>query len=272
MKKIFLFVKKTLWERYSQKKPMIPLWKEEYEEHKKNLEKLLSLLQELKITYEEIFTPKEFSDKKEHLLISAGGDGTFLYAASSIEKGSLLGYNTNPSSSYGHYSLLRADLPTKEQLSILEEIFLGKKKPHLLTRIGLLINQKPQKEWALNDFLICEKNPAQSSHYIISYHGKEEEQTSSGIWIATPTGYTGGFLSAGGKKKKPSWASFKVREASPLKNYSLLEGEILPSTSFFLLSYMQEGVIYIDGPKRKIPLTPLEKIELTLAPPLKAFL
>ena len=66
----------------------------------------------------------------------------------------------------------------------------------------------------LNDILICHHNPGAMSRYYLTVGRVREEQRSSGVWIATAAGSSGGLHSAGGKVLPRKIKNFNISRGS----------------------------------------------------------
>ena len=120
--------------------------------------------------------------------------------------------------------------------------------------------------YALNDFFIGRKTHI-SARYEISYDGRKERQSSSGIIVSTGTGSTGWLTSvrvgaaaiANGKTINPkevafprnaNYLNFAVREPFPSKTTgtTIVYGQIDAADPLNISSNMpEEGVIFSDG-------------------------
>lgn len=129
------------------------------------------------------------------LVLSVGGDGTFLTAARATRAAPILGVNSSPSTSVGHYC--GATLTTVR--AHVEAILTGTSPAHALARIAVQIDGAPLPSLALNDALFANTSPALSTRYALEVGGEVELQLSSGIWIATASGSTAAIRSAGGE-------------------------------------------------------------------------
>lgn len=122
-----------------------------------------------------------------------------------------------------------------------------------------------QRMLAVNDLFVGPKSHT-SARYLLSWSGRQETQSSSGIIISTGFGSTGWFqsilagaLSVAGSESHPlkdgfAWheerLQFTVREPFPSQTtgISLVFGAITPETPLRLESQMPEnGVIFSDG-------------------------
>lgn len=181
------------------------------------------------------------------LVISVGGDGTFLDASHFVQDVPLLGVNSSRSSSFGHFCLANEG----NLAQVLDEIE-GGREPCKLLRLELELNGDVLPELVLNEVLICHSNPAGTSRYFIEINGKREEQRSSGIWVGPPAGSTGAIRAAGGVILPiiDQQYQYIVREPCPRPNehWSLLKGLEQRDVTMTVTSQMRTGALYIDGP------------------------
>lgn len=194
------------------------------------------------------------------LVVTAGGDGTVFTANTLATTAPFLTVNSDPQGSLGHFTRARAeDVPrlldawASGRGSIQELPRLRCRTPTIDVRI-------------LNDALFTNANPAAMSRYVIDDGGRSERQRSSGVWVSTAAGSTGGIHSAG---MAPVHALapallFKVRE--PFHAFgpiSLLEGRQLPPRRLALTAAVPGMALYLDGPNITVPLAPGDTAEFT---------
>ena len=165
------------------------------------------------------------------LVITIGGDGTFIKAANLIENALILGINSNPNRSEGALTSMNM-----EEIDKLKEIFSGKFKIATRQRARIWLNGKTLNEHATNEVFIGSSSQFHSSLYKIKFKDSEEEHKSSGIIISTGTGSKAWYLSAGGKpfEKEEEKLAFIVREphfGERIFKPKILGGEI--KKSFF---------------------------------------
>ena len=167
-----------------------------HDEHYETLQELCKELDSRGIYYDQVARAdlKESVDDVD-LIISVGGDGTFLDASHAVHSKPLLGINSAQATSFGHFCLGNKD----NLKQILDDIESGMLQPHPLLRLELVLNGALVPELVLNEVLVCHSNPAGTSRYYIEIGSIAEEQRSSGIWIGTPSGSTGALKSAGGE-------------------------------------------------------------------------
>ena len=185
------------------------------------------------------------------LVITIGGDGTLLGASHYVRHGLLLGVNSAPGDSVGHFcSVTRADFATR-----LDALLTSHWQPVALTRLAVALDEQPLPELALNDVLLTHACPAATTRYLIKFGPREEEHRSSGIWVATAAGSTAGIRSAGGRvlPLRSERLQYLVRELyrevhrGRARDYQLVRGFIAPAESLTIASKMPDGWLYLDG-------------------------
>ncbi len=219
-----------------------------HDEHYETLELLQSELKRREIKFDSVARADlgESADTYD-LVISVGGDGTFLDASHAIKTAPLLGINSALSSSFGHFCLAnRLNIP-----QVLDDIVNDVIKPWPLLRLELVLNGTTLSEPVLNEVLVCHSAPAGTSRYFIEIDGVREEHRSSGLWVGTPSGSTGSLKSAGGAIMPITAQQYQyiVREAwtRPGQVYQLTSGILDRAQKMFLSSNMRTGALYIDG-------------------------
>ena len=130
------------------------------------------------------------------LVITVGGDGTFLATAQRVSDALMLGVNSAPATSVGHYCATQA----AGFGDYLEEVLRGHVEARDLERITCQVEQRTLPYHALNDILFAHRSPASSTRYLLELGGEAELQTSSGVWISTASGASGAMRSAGGER------------------------------------------------------------------------
>jgi NAD+ kinase len=219
-----------------------------HEEHYETLEALKADLEGRGVQYECVARAdlKEAVDDHD-LIISVGGDGTFLDASHAVHDVPLLGINSARSTSFGHFCLGNIDNLSE----VLDKIEAGDLEPWPLLRLELQVNGNTLPELVLNEVLVCHSNPAGTSRYFIEIEGVREEQRSSGVWIGTASGSTGSLKSAGGVIMPIISQQFQymVREpwTRPNQTYQLTGGVLERNVEIHMSSYMRTGALYIDG-------------------------
>ncbi len=224
--------------------------------HKRTCETVLRALQKHRIAPLVVSLNKPIQKVKTalaqaDLVITVGGDGTALGASHFVTDGLLLGVNSAPGDSVGHFcSVQRLNFAAR-----LNDVIRDAWLPTELTRLAVSLDDQLLPELALNDVLIAHDCPAATTRYLIQLDGYEEEHRSSGIWISTAAGSTAGIHSAGGRKMSlhSSRMQYLVRElyrevhGGLERSYRLQRGMIESDQTLTIASKMQEGWLYIDG-------------------------
>ena len=185
------------------------------------------------------------------LTITIGGDGTALGTSHYVTAGALLGVNSAPGDSVGHFcSVHQGNFAER-----FDALRAGEWQPVALTRLAVTLDEKPLPELALNDVLIAHDCPAATTRYLIRLGEHEEEHRSSGLWVSTAAGSTAGIRSAGGSKMplRSERLQYRVRElyreihGGQQRSYQLVHGMVEKDAAFVIASKMPEGWLYIDG-------------------------
>ncbi len=217
--------------------------------HFRSLKEIERILKLEGIAYQKANRGTKIDYARYDLVITVGGDGTLLEAAGQIKNQFILGVNSDP-----FWSVGRLCTATVDNFSvILKNIRHQKIKIQLFNRMRIQIgNQSGKIVDALNDILISHKNPAAMSRYSLTIGRIEEEQRSSGIWISTAAGSTGGIHSAGGKVLPITSQKFQYRPRElycgfPKTMYRLCGDIVLPKEIIKVTSLMKDGFIFVDG-------------------------
>jgi NAD+ kinase len=184
-------------------------------------------------------------------IVTVGGDGTVLGSSHYVRGGAMMGVNSAPKDSVGHFCFARRNDFNKK----LDDALDGRLRPQKLARLAVFLDGKQLPELALNDVLISHNCPAATTRYIIQIGSHSEEHRSSGIWISTSAGSTAGILSAGGRAmpKGSRRMQYLIRELyrEPGGDYKLTRGLLKENAEIEVASKMPEGELYIDGSRTK---------------------
>ncbi len=224
--------------------------------HQRTIEVVLKALQKRGIACTEASLQKLNAKSKAQLaaadlIVTIGGDGTALGTSHFVTNGALLGVNSAPGDSVGHFCSVHSGNFAAQFDALLN----GQWRPTDLTRLAVALDDKPLPELALNDVLIAHDCPAATTRYLIQLGEHGEEQRSSGIWISTAAGSTAGIHSAGGRKMplRSARLQYLVRElyrevhGGHQNEYQLERGMIDHGVTLSIASKMPEGWLYIDG-------------------------
>jgi len=224
-----------------------------HDDHQRSIEQLTGLLSESGISWHVIDRDDVRTTlDRSPLIITLGGDGTFIHASHFITKSLLLGVNSAPLYSIGHYCAhdVLSEKSKRRLLRTLENYFnIGTAaiQTQELLRMQLEVSGRVLNTLILNDLLFAESNPAAMTRYTLSYRKQREDQKSSGVWICTPSGSSAAYASAGGKVFARKEIRFIVRELYNRKGKSTRQGVIKAGESLEIISLMHSGRLYLDG-------------------------
>jgi NAD+ kinase len=213
------------------------------------VEKVKEILKDKKVSLIKLSELKKSDISNKDLIITIGGDGTFLKVSHFLNEQPILGINSEPEKSEGALTSMK-----ESEIDKLKEILQGRFRTIQRQRAAVKINNTLIDEHALNDVYAGASNQFHTSRYVINFKGNKEEQRSSGVLIVTGSGSTAWYKSAHGKpfshdEKK---LKFKIREPyfGNLFKPKILDGELAEGEKMLLESRRHEGgVIAIDSNK-----------------------
>jgi NAD+ kinase len=225
-------------------------------EHRRTIDAVRHALTQRHIAFAEVMLSQLNARLKRRLaaadlVVTVGGDGTVLGASHYVRQGLLLGVNSAPGDSVGHFcSVTRANFAAR-----LDAILTLRWEPIALTRLAVSLDERPLPELALNDVLVTHAHPAATTRYLIKLGEREEEHRSSGVWVATAAGSTAGIRSAGGREMplRSARIQYLVRELyreihrGQNRDYKLVRGFFGPGEVLTIASKMPDAWLYIDG-------------------------
>jgi NAD+ kinase len=233
--------------------------------HEETMQAVLYTLRRLPVTFELAYRADVKATKGYDLVVSVGGDGTFLQAARSIQDTPILGVNSDPARSEAAFSAAnRRTFP-----HLLRAALSGKLPELRLHRLQISLNGVVLPPRALNDILVAHDDPATMSRYRLKIGRREEFQKSSGLWVATAAGSSSAVLAAGGARLP--WGAkkfqYKPREIyrGRLSRSRLIGGTLSPDTRLGLTWLMRKGSLFVDGPHVRIPLRFADRVEIRLS-------
>jgi NAD+ kinase len=285
VKRILLARKTTAWERHQRLEPELrdrshggghgeevtpevtERLEDAHREHEASLAAVHAVLGGRGLEVQEVRRPTRLDTEAADLVVPVGGDGTFLRCALQVRGTPMVGVNSSPTYSVGHYCGLEAETLD----AFLGSLDRGQEEVVWLPRIQGRVGRSALPHLALNDMLFCQRCPAASSRYTLAVNGRTERHISSGVWISTPSGSTSAIFSAGGERVAHDTAGLQylVREPytgfgdPPLLTGGMAESPIaLTPTSPDLLVYLDGHRLSYDIPLA-VPLR-LERVERSL--------
>jgi NAD+ kinase len=236
----------------------MPRFKDNHLANRQSQAAVEKVLRNRNIPFDKKHRPDTIDYSRYSIVITVGGDGTFLQAARQAGgKHLLLGVNSDPDWSVGQFCRANA----RNFHHFLERILAGNAEIKKLYKLALRLTAAGRRLdiECLNDILVCHANPAGMSRYAITINGHSEEHRSSGIWISSAAGSTGAMLSAGGKilPLESRDIQYRPRELYHTRHekYSLTGGVLASPASILVRSHMPHGKIFVDGSHVKFPFT-----------------
>lgn len=227
---------------------------------------LSSFLFEPKIISRESFLDSGLDLKAFSLIITVGGDGTFLAVAQKNKNAPMLGVNPDPSEREGFFC--RATL--SDFNSKIKRIASGNFRIINLARLSCSINNKLLPP-SLNEVFFGPEKSYHPCRYILYSGRKREHQRSSGIIVSTPAGSHAWLSSAGGKKLPLSSdkVQFVVREpySGKLSSSKMIRGfsqkvKIVPVGNFRKITVAVDSLFEV--PVKNLDKIMIKKSELPL--------
>lgn len=246
-----------------------------HNEHMETLVRVQNFLQDHEVEYKTLteHTSIEIPEDTE-LVITVGGDGTFLAASHAVSsKIPIFGINSAPSTSVGFFC--RAKMNTAKK--IFEDIQTGVCEEIQVSRMQIAINGVLMTKRVLNEALFCHASPAATTRYFIEIryfdsHTISVEQKSSGFWIGPPAGSTAAIRSAGGiflplgarelqlVVRELYTPIFQTSEESKITNRFLKEKDVVS-----VLSKTRRGKLFLDGSMCELNVEIGDRIEFSLS-------
>ena len=245
-------------------------WQRSHEELAATFRQVIRVLQEAGIEFRLCYRARLAPIRHAGVVISLGGDGTFLSASHSVRDIPLFGVNPDPSASVGFYCCA-----SRDNFRARFRAFLRRELPIVpLTRLQARLNNRALPELILNDALMTNRNPAATSRYLLRVQGREELQASSGLWVATPSGSTAAARAAGGFILPLASRQFEFVVREPfvrgLRPVRLWRGRVPSTARISVVSLMSAGMLYLDGPHVAYPFRWGDRVAFCAGAPLRA--
>lgn len=233
--------------------------------HEDAMEAVVHALRQLPVEVELAYRATLKVTRRYDLVVSVGGDGTFLHAARSIQQAPILGVNSDPARSEAVFCAA-----TRRTFARLVRQALSGRLPTLrLYRLQLGLNGKRLPYQAINDVLVAHDDPATMTRYRLGIGRRAETHKSSGLWVATAAGSSSAVMAAGGVRLPWGAKRFQYRPRElyrgRLCRYQLTGGVLSAQTRVWVTWLMRRGAAFLDGPHVKIPLHFADQLEIRLS-------
>ncbi|HEV8321211.1 MAG TPA: NAD(+)/NADH kinase [Myxococcota bacterium] len=208
--------------------------------------------------------------ERADLVVSVGGDGTFLDAARLAQATPVLGVNSDPARSVGRFCAATRG----EFRRVLRAFLAGRLTPVRLCRLRATTRRAGGQDDALNDLLIAHHSPSSTTSYVLTTSAARasERQRSSGLWISSAAGSTAAIRSAGGRvlPLRSQRLQFVVREPyrgrDGRERPRLRQGILAPGGWMEIEARMRDVVVYFDGGRVRWPLLLGETLHVETSP------
>lgn len=239
-----------------------PGMRENHEQHEASLETVLESLAAHDFAYESISRnelaahnppPDEYD-----LVVAVGGDGTILDVAHYLSGDTpILGVNSTPKpgGSVGYYCFCSAD----DFCEVLEN--LDAQPRTRVYRLDMALDGKPLPP-AMNDILVCHKNPGAMTRYDLVNEDKKIDCKDSGLLVSTPVGSTAFMWNEGGEAVPVHEKTFRYHQRS-FRDAGFYRGEKIT-----IRSKTREGVVLIDGEHAEFPFSVGQVLNITMGKPI----
>jgi NAD+ kinase len=235
--------------------PVVARWRNADASHRRTLDQVMHELGRLGAVVRLVSSPSErFTTRGADLVMTVGGDGTLLAASHRIGAQPLLGVNSSPEHSVGYFCAGHSGNLHR----LIPRALDGSLRGLELTRMKVIVNDRLRSARVLNEVLFTHRTPAAVSRYILEFEGRREEQRSSGFWIGTAAGSTGAIRSAGGRVLSLASGKLELVVREPYTPFgstiSMRRLIVEAGDQVTVRTKMDRGVLFLDGPFRRIPL------------------
>jgi NAD+ kinase len=161
------------------KPSMIKGFRKNHLNHYASLHQVEAVLKKHCVSFQKRARSRAIDYRPYDLIITIGGDGTFLEAARKLRKDQfIIGVNSDPAWSVGQFCACNAAGFER----VLSKVQAKKARCMKVSKLRLqLVGHAPYE--AMNDILICHANPAAMSRYELRIGSTVEEHRSSGTWF-----------------------------------------------------------------------------------------
>ena len=277
-KKVLVVYKKDAYQQYIQEQqdphllrllrerhPDVRDMQEAHAVHEETMNGIVHAMRQLPVQFDLAYRADLKVTRRYDLVVTVGGDGTFLQAARSVARTPILGVNADPARSEAVFCAASRATFARMCRAALE----GRLPELRLYRLRLSLNGVWLPHRALNDVLVVHDDPATMSRYRIQIGARRETQKSSGLWIATAAGSSSAVLAAGGVRLPWNARRFQYRPRElyhgRLTHPRLTGSALTPQTSVRVTWLMRKGCAFIDGPHVKIALQFADQLDIRLS-------
>ena len=220
-----------------------------HDENQRAIEEVQRVVDLHGISSKSRYRARKSSTNEYDLVVTIGGDGTLLDASHAVQDIPMLGVNSSPSFSVGHFCCSSSDTFAR----VFEGVLNGSQPISRRTRLQVTVNGEPNPNPVLNEVLFSHPSPGAVTRFTIHGEDGERRYKSSGMWISTPSGSTGAIHSAGGSILPPDseQLQYLIREPYWPPGTERLTGQGVMKGPLRFTSLARQGAVYIDGHRLK---------------------
>jgi NAD+ kinase len=235
-----------------------------HEEHQETIDAIRSAVDVAGVKARFVTSMEDIDTSRYEAVVTAGGDGTVLYASHHVDATPMLGVRSSRHSA-GYLTGATAE----DFAAQLRKLLAGTLSSTTLHRMSVLIDGVVAHDRVLNEALFSHPNPAVTTRYLLSVDDSSEQQMSSGIWVGPAAGSTAAIRAAGGRVLSPSSRNIQwvVREPirRPGTRFTLLRGLVRPGRELVIDNKWQPARLYLDGPHLTVSVEPAQQIRMRLS-------
>lgn len=243
--KLLVVYKRSLYDIYSHNPEMQDFINGESEDAKSiragherqqaSLKRVFEELDKRNIEYDAVYRAHLKPVEGYDLVVVVGGDGTMLEVARYVKDTPVLGVNSDPERSVGHFNRFTA-VTFGSALDLLSGLPRTQ-----VTRMEIVKDGVPGP-LVLNDVFIGDPNPAATSRYVVHTEDGIIEHKDSGLLVSTGAGSTAWIFNEGGERMPLHSEKFQFinrgkRDARP----ALVD-------TLKIISRNRDGKVFVDGP------------------------
>lgn len=216
--------------------------------HQATLQTVLRVLSSNGVRVRQVCVGRAFDPTQCDMVITVGGDGTFLWASHSLSATPILGVNSAPATSTGFFCAASAQT-FSERWKQIEQGSLPRSR---IARMCVWRGKEVVADRVLNEVLVASRSPAAMTRLGVTLGAEEAHFRSSGIWVGPPAGSSAAMASAGGQplaltSRTLQWV---VREAVGGPSQALARGVLLPKAKLQVRVESRDVRMFVDGGKR----------------------
>ncbi len=205
------------------------------------------------LEYLSVFRHDDVDYNGVDLIVTVGGDGSFIDAAHHIDSTvAVLGVKS-ATSSHGHFCLANSE---NFEL-VLQNIRAGFVRPRKLARLSMTVDGVQIPLQVVNEVVIGELDLAGTNRYSLAVNGRTERQKGTALVVSTAAGSTGFLRSACGIIQPILARRFQYKPLLPIldpeERQDLPGGLVSPRGELRVMSGMPEGLLHVDGKYLKFP-------------------